>query len=130
MSRLGDERGFIAGSLIRIVLVLAVIGLIAIEGAAVVFARLQAQDLAETSAAQGAAAFRDDRDVEGARSHAETALHDKDPAARIRSFEVDSEGNVTVVVTKRATTLVIQNIGFLEGFTVARGRHTAPPPTL
>ena len=128
MSALADQRGIIGGSLLRTVFIIALIGLAAVETSAVLFARLQAQDLAETSAPTGAARFRDTQDVEVARAAASTAVEDKDPSAELAAFEVFSDGRVRVVITKKANTLLIQNFGFLKGFSVARGRHTAEPP--
>jgi hypothetical protein len=128
MNRLHDERGIIAGSLLRTVLIIALVGLAAVETSAVLFARLQAQDLAETAATTGAATYRDSHDVERARAATLTAIADKDRAAALTAFEVFSDERVRVVVTKRANTLFIQRIGFLKGFSVAIGRHTAEPP--
>ena len=129
MSRIRDDRGIIAASLLRTILVLTLIGLAAIETSAILFARLQAQDVAETAAAVGAGAYRDSKNVETARGTATTAMLDKDRDATMTSFEVFSDGRVRVVVLKEARTLLVQRIGFLKDLHIARGRHTADPPT-
>ncbi|HEX9890841.1 MAG TPA: hypothetical protein VGB28_02105 [Actinomycetota bacterium] len=128
--RLSDERGIIAASLIRTVVVLALIGLAAIETSAILFARLQAQDVAETAAAVGAGTYRDSQNVEAARATANTAMLDKDRDVTMISFEVFSDGRVRVVVVKEANTLLVQRIGFLKDLHIARGRHTADPPAV
>lgn len=128
--RVHDERGIIAASLIRTIIVLTLIGLAAIETSAILFARLQAQDVAETAASVGAGAYRDSKNVETARSTATTAMRDKDKDVTMTAFEVFSDGRVRVVVVKEAKTLLVQRIGFLEDLHIARGRHTADPPAV
>jgi uncharacterized membrane protein len=124
-----DERGIVTGHLLRLVLVLGLLGLVAVEGASVLFARLNAQDAAESAAAVAASRFRDTGSVADARQAAQddTVLVDRN--AELRSFEVRPDGSVRVVVVRRASTIFIQHIGFLRGFTVARGTAVGQPPT-
>ena len=123
-----DERGFILSSLVRLLVVLALLGLAGIETASVVFARVQTQDTAEQAAFEAARDYRDSSDVQSARQAAEFHIADTDPSAELRQFQVRTDGSVRVVVFKRATTLLIHRIGFLKEFTEARGRAVGQPP--
>lgn len=123
MSRLHrDERGIVVSFLIKTLLALALVGLVTVEATAVVFARVQAQDVAQSAANEAARQLQERDSLQGARQAAESLIADRDPRLSLRRFTVQSDGTVTVVVRKRASTVVIQHIGFLEGFAVARGR--------
>jgi len=91
------------------------------------FARLQAQDVAETAAAEAVRANRTGG-IDSARAAAEIAIGDKDPKAELVEIEATADGSVRVVVEKDASTLLIHRIDFLSGFARARGRATADPP--
>lgn len=124
-----DERGLIGSSLFRLAIFLLLIALAGVETAAVVFARVQTQDTAEQAAFEAAGNYRQNRDVESARESAQLRIAERDPGAELRQFEVRTDGSVRVVVFKRAHTLFIHRIGFLEEFTKARGRAVAQSPS-
>lgn len=94
------------------------------------FARLKAQDAAEAGATAAAARYRDTRSLESAREAAGDEVDRRDRDAEVRGFEVHPDGTVRVVVVKRAPTLLIKYIGFLKGFTRARGSAEGRPPEL
>lgn len=127
--RLRDERGFVIGAVTKLVIFLVLLGLVLYEGGAVIWARLSAQDMADTAATTAVTSYRDNRDVRLAETAALAVVEERDPDARMTSFEVHNDGSVTVAVRKRADTLVIEYIGFLEGLTVARGTATIEPPS-
>lgn len=123
-----DERGLIVSSFVKLVIFLLLLAAAGVETAAVVFARVQTQDSAEQAAFEAAAEYRQRSDVGAARQAAEVLIASRDPATRLRQFEVRSDGSVRVVVFKRAKTLFIHRIGFLKEFTEARGRAVSQPP--
>ena len=124
-----DERGIIASYLVKVVLVMALIGGTLIEGVTILFTRLQVQDAAESAATSGAARLGDTGDCAGAGEAATTTAHDKVPEARVTSYECNPEDmSFTVVLRKRASTLVVHRIGFMEGLAVAESKVTARPP--
>lgn len=127
--RLGDERGIIAASLIKIVVALAVVGFLAIEAGNILFTRLTIQDTAERVAAEGANKYDDTQSVELAREATVEALADQDEEAKLKRFVVNPlNGTVRVVIRKRANALVADKIGFLEGLTLAEGNAVGHPP--
>jgi hypothetical protein len=127
--RWGDERGIIATSLIKIVLALAVVGFLAIEAGSILFTRLTIQDTAERVASAGAASFDDTQSVELAREAAVQSLEDHDDEAKLKKFVVNPlNGNVRVVIRKRANTMVADKVGFLKDLTLAGGDAVGHPP--
>jgi hypothetical protein len=127
--RSSDERGIIAASLLKIVLALAVVGFLAIEAGSILFTRLTIQDTAERVASAGAASYDDTQSVEVARNAAVEALVDHDEEAKLKKFVVNPlNGNVRVVIRKRADTLVADKVGFLKDLTLAEGDAVGHPP--
>jgi uncharacterized membrane protein len=130
LGRLHDERGFVTAFIVRMAVVLVLLGLVVVDGGAVIFARLQAQDVAETAAAVAAGAYKDSRDKRIAIRAAETAVADKDADARLirRGVVFRQDGTVEVQVRKRAPTIMVQRFGFLEHLHVATGSAVGEPP--
>jgi Flp pilus assembly protein TadG len=128
-SRLRDERGILIGAAAKLVIFLVLLGLALFEGGSVIWARLSAQDTADSAASRAVTTYRDTRNIRRAHEEALAAVAEKDQTAEMTSFEVHSDGSVTVRVRKVAETVVIQHIGFLEGLTVARGAATIEAPS-
>lgn len=124
-----DERGIVASFLVKAILGLVVAGTLLIEGGSILFTRLRVQDVAESAATAGAAQLAQSPDCRGAGQVASVTAHDKDSRARVRSYQCHQDGRFTVVVTKRADTLYVHLVGFLEDFTLARAQVTSEPPT-
>jgi Flp pilus assembly protein TadG len=124
-----DERGIVVSFLVKAILGLVVVGTLLIEGGSIMFTKLRVQDVAESAATAGAAQLMQSRDCSGAGEVATVTAHDKDSRARVRSYQCHQDGRFTVVLTKRADTLYVHMIGFLEDLTLARTQVTAEPPT-
>jgi hypothetical protein len=127
-----DEDGVILSGMVKLILGLAIAGFILIEAGQIVFARISVQDLADRAAAAAADAYDDTGSIDAARDAAEEVVA-TDESAKIRekkgSFVVNPvDRSVRIVLRKRASTLIVDKIGFLEGFTIAEGRATAHPP--
>jgi hypothetical protein len=128
VARLADERGIIVSFLIKVVIGLAIAGFVLIEGGQIVFARITAEDVADRAASDGARAYQDTGDVRSAHRAAMEVAEEDD--AKLRKFVVNpADGSVRVVVRKRADTLLVDKIGFLEGLTIAEGKAIGRPPT-
>ena len=124
-----DERGIVVSFLVKVILGLVVAGTILIEGGSIMFTKLRVQDVAESAATAGAHQMVRSPDCSLAGEVATIAAHDKDPRARVRSYQCLRDGRFTVVVTKRAETLYVHLLGFMDDLTLARSEATAQPPT-
>ncbi|HEX6208662.1 MAG TPA: hypothetical protein VF058_09950 [Actinomycetota bacterium] len=127
--RLRDERGILIAALVRLVIFFALLGLVLFEAGSVIWSRLSVQDTADAAATTAVTAYRDSKDVRVAEQEALRTVEDKDETAQMTFFQVHADGSVTVRVRKTAQTLVIQHVGFLDGFTKARGSATIEPPS-
>jgi Flp pilus assembly protein TadG len=124
-----DERGIVVSFLIKVILGLVLLGTLLIEGGSILFTRLRVHDVAESAATAGASHLFQTQDCSAAGEVATINAHDRDSRARLRSYQCHQNGRFTVVVTKRAETLYVHLIGFLEDLTMARAEVTADPPT-
>lgn len=124
-----DEQGIVGVYMAKLVIVLALIGIVFVEGGAVVFSKLQAQDLAESAAVAGASSWWHTRNANQARKVALVNLLDKSQRAKMTAFELNpANGNVTVTIKLKANTVLLQHLSFLDPYTVSAATATAQPP--
>lgn len=130
--RVGDERGLLGIPVLKIVVGLLLVLVLGYEAGAVMFARAQAADMAQVAAQAAASAWRDTGSRDETVGAAVATLRERDPNARLarRSLSFSADGEVTLTVVKRARTLIVQHLEFLEGFRTARATATAGPSTL
>jgi hypothetical protein len=108
---LHDERGLIGKILILWLALFVVLAVVAYDGAEIVIARYRAADAAQTASFEAARTLRETRDRRAALEAAQTVAEDKD--VRLVGFTVDAAtGQVTIVMTKKASTLVLGNLLF------------------
>jgi hypothetical protein len=123
-----DEDGqIISGWLVRLVVVVAIVGTILIEGGAVVFNRLQAKDIADQASAEaGISYFAYGQSVDAARTRAREYV-EGEQHARFVDVRVDqASSTIFVTVEKTANTRIVQRIGSLKKYTVAHTTGNAP----
>lgn len=123
-----DQRGIVATYMTKLLLVMALIGIVFVEGGAVIFSKLQAQDVAESAAVAGAGSWWHTRSADSARKQALLQVHDKSPRAKMTAFTLNSDGSVSVTIRLEANTFLLQHFSFLETYTVSRATATAQPP--
>lgn len=124
-----DQRGFITVFMVRMALILGILGITVVEGGAITFARVQAQDIAETAAAVAAGVYRDSRSERTTEEATRIAVQDKDPSASLRSVRINTDdGTVRVRVRKRASTFLVQHLSFLKDLRVATATAIGDPP--
>jgi hypothetical protein len=126
-SNLSDEGGLVVKLLIVWLAAFALIFIALWDGASIGIAYLRNANLAQDAARAGAERFEET----GARRRAaQTAIETVaagDVDARVADLVVSRRGQVTVVVTARAGTLIAGRIGFLDDLTVVTSSATASP---
>jgi uncharacterized membrane protein len=125
-----DERGILASFLIKLIVAFVLVGLVLIDGTAIVLNRLQTDDVAEVAAREAAKSFEGSGNVQLARQAVVQTLEEKNPTAKMKSLVVRTDGSVVVTITRRADTLVTEHIGFMKGLTFARVRAVGRPSLL
>lgn len=114
-----ERGGIVTGWLIKLVVSLAIFGLVAFEAGAVVVAKVTIETVARDAAGEAADVFRREADGDAAREAAR-GVAEKNGAV-LESFEVVENGEALLVtVSKRAKTIFLHRIGFTEDWAVAR----------
>lgn len=101
----------IMGWLLKIVLGVAILGLLAVEGGSPLITRAQLDDVAHDAADNAALDLLDKRDPERARKIAEDIVLDKDAA--LTEFRVEP-GRVYVTVQKQARSWLLRKVDQLK----------------
>jgi hypothetical protein len=133
MKLLREETGLIGKIAIVWLLVLAVLGVGAIDAASIAFTTYKLADVGSSAASEGALTFKRTHDVRDTCDRVQQVVTKEDPAVVLTQAGCSVErptGLVTVQVRKRASTLVAQRIPWTEEFAVVEVSETAGPPSL
>jgi Flp pilus assembly protein TadG len=123
-----DQRGIVASWLIKVVLGIAIVGLVFVEGGSIVFTKLQVQDTAESGANAGVGYLsQNPADCRGAGQIATVAVQDKDPQVQITEISCLQDGRFRMGVRKEASTILVGKISAIEDWAVAQSTATARP---
>ena len=126
--RAREERGLVGKLLAIWLALLALLGLAAFDTAQILLARYRVADAAQEASFQAASALRETGDRQAALEAALAAVVDRDEGARVARFSIDDQtGQVTVTVTKRASTLIARHLSFLKDLTKASATDTSEP---
>lgn len=107
----GRERGdIILGWLTRIVVGIAVVGVLLFDGLSIGVAHVSAADDANTAARSASHAWHDDHNVNAALQAATATAAEHDETIVPASLHVLTDGTVELKVEKSATTLVVRHI--------------------
>ena len=112
--RLQDERGFVVASLLRLVFILILFGLVAVEGGSIIYTRIALDNAVNAAAVAGADQFDTNRNVQIAEEEARRALAERDEEAKLTRFEVLPDGAARVTARKEAPTILVQRLDFLK----------------
>jgi hypothetical protein len=126
--RFEGERGIVLGWILRIVVGVALAGVLLYEAGAVIVAAVNADNAARSAAQEAVSTFARDHDAVAAKADA-----DRQAAAEgavVTAFHVDAAGpggqsRVTLTVRKIAKTLFIQRIPGLKRYVVQSASSTA-----
>lgn len=123
-----SDAGFIVlGWLTKLTLSLALLGLLAFDGLALVTTKFAASDHANAAAYAAAETYADTKDVAKAQAAADVvALKNTET---LDEFVVMENGLVTVELRRAATTLWMHRIGPLKRFTVISASGEGRPAT-
>ena len=125
------ERGSIViGWLTKLVVVLAVVGVILFDVVSVSAARIGAEDDASKAAEAAGFEWRASHDIQTAYQAALNALPSDSESIPAKSFVIDNTGIVRLVVHRETRTMLVRHIGPLKQFTVVTAHGESDPPTL
>ena len=119
----GARGGIVLGWFFKIIVMLAVLAVVSFETGAIIVAKVTADRVAIDAASEAGQVYF----ATGSQAKAEDAAKQvaaKD-GAQVIHFEVIPEGTyVRVTVRKKASTFIVQHIGFLKRFATATSTHS------
>jgi Flp pilus assembly protein TadG len=127
--RLAGEAGLVGKSLIILLVLVLTIGLAAVEGGSILFTQLKLQDAADAAASAASGQYQSTHSLDSARQAALEAIQEQDEGAHLVKIVVDTKGDVTLVLKTKASTLIVQRVGFLKKLAVVKATSTSGPPT-
>jgi uncharacterized membrane protein len=125
---LSGEAGLVGKSIVVLLVVALLLGLAAVEGGSILFTQLKLQDAADAAASAASSAFGSSHEVTAAKQAALEAIQENDDGAHLVKVVIDTNGDVTVVLKKKAATLVVQRVGFLKHLAIVKATSTSGPP--
>jgi uncharacterized membrane protein len=131
---LRDERGLVGKIVIVWLVFLAALVLAAFDAGSIALNRYKVTSAASDAALEAANVFKQTGDRSQAYQAAVDLVNEDAPGARIPAkdgFSIDPQtGKVTIIVVKRASTLIAGRIGFLDSLTRAKATETSGPSTV
>ncbi|MDT7548753.1 MAG: hypothetical protein QOE84_1147 [Actinomycetota bacterium] len=109
----GDRGDVVLGWLSKLVVVLGLLGLVAFDGISLAQARFQAADHATTAASAAADDYKANHNLQKAYNAAFATVSGND-TIETKTFQVATDGTVTLRLHHEATTLVLNHIGPLK----------------
>jgi len=133
-AELKDERGLVGKIAILWLLFLAVFVVAAFDAGSIALTRYKVTEAASDAAREAANVFKQTGDRNQAYQAAADLVNEDAPGARIPAkdgFSIEPQtGRVTIVVVRKASTLIAGRIGFLESLTRAKITDTSGPSTV
>ena len=117
----------IAGWLVKIIVVIALLGFAAVELGSPLWTRAQLDGIAHDSADEAARIFKDTRKAEDARKAAEAKA--TEDGATVTQFDIDTQNRVHVTVFKKAKSYLLHNFGPTKDWYDVSVETTASPAT-
>lgn len=123
-----SEAGLANRSLVILLVVVVVVGLAAVEGGSILFSQLKLQDAADAAASAASSAYGGTHTTEAAKAAALDAIQQNNDGAHLVKLMIDTKGDVTVVLKKKAVTILLYRVGFLEKLAIVKATSTSGPP--
>jgi uncharacterized membrane protein len=131
---LRDERGVMRSIAILWLVILAALAVAGFDAGSIAFTQYKVTSAASDAALEAATAFKQTGDRNQAYKAAVQSVKEDAPDSMIPDkdgFSIDPRtGKATVVVVKRASTLIAGRVGFLDSLVRAKAKETSGPRTV
>jgi hypothetical protein len=124
-----DSGSIVLGWLTKLVVVLALLGVIAFDAISVGVAHLNGSDDANNAATAAATAWQQTHQVQAAYAAALATITNPAETLLERGFVVNQDGSVRLLIRRKASTMVVAHIGPLKKYADAVIEGDAPPYT-
>jgi hypothetical protein len=111
-----DQSGLVGRFIVGWLLIVAILGVGAVDGASIAFTTFRLSDVAVAAASEAASRFRSQQDVPGACQSAVRAVEVQDPEITFVRCRIDRAGVATITVRQEASTLVVGRIDMLKKY--------------
>lgn len=125
-----DRGSIVIGWMTKLIVVLAVVGVILFDVVSVTIARVSAEDDASQAAEVAGFEWRSSHNIQAAYDAAVQSLPSDRERIPARSFVIDSAGTVHLVVKRVTSTMIAQHVGFLNRYDVVTAHGESHQPTL
>ena len=125
-----DRGSIVIGWLTKLIVVLAVLGVILFDVVSVSIARIGAEDDANDAASAAGFEWRATHNIQSAYDAAVHALPSDTESIPPKSFVIDSAGTVHLTVKRVTRTMIAHRIGPLKQFDVVTAQGESQQPTL
>jgi hypothetical protein len=128
-----DESGMVGKIIVIWLLLVALLGVVAIDTASIVFTKFRLSDTAQSAATAAAVSYQNSHDVQAACAAAAQSVTTTDEHLRFPAgaCKIDpSTGTVTVVLRKDARTIIAGRLSFTKDLTKVVQKETAGPSSL
>jgi uncharacterized membrane protein len=129
-----DERGVMRSIAILWLVILAALAVAGFDAGSIAFTQYKVTSAASDAALEAATAFKQTGDRNEAYKAAVQSVKEDAPDSMIPDkdgFSIDPRtGKATVVVVKRASTLIAGRVGFLDSLVRAKAKETSGPRTV
>jgi hypothetical protein len=124
-----DNGSIVIGWLTKLAVAIAIVGLTLFDTLSIGAARLGGKDDANTAAEAAAQDYRSSHNVDQAYQAALETLPSDTESIPAKTFVIQSDGTVTLILDRKVNTLVARHIGFLKKYTLAVEHGESTPPT-
>ena len=126
---MGNDRGdIVLGWLTKLVVTLAVLGVIGFDLVSLGAARLAAEDHAQDAARVASATYRDSRNLQAAYDAAAAEALTHGDTVDAPTFTISPDGRITLTLRRTAPTLLVEKIGPLRSWADVSSTVTARRP--
>jgi len=123
-----DERGLLAGAVVRLVVAFTLLGLTANEVGQMILTKIRVENAASAAAQAGANVWKGTSNATETRQAAQEAAANVDPGAIITHIQIAPQGSVVVVDAKEtANTLLLRRVSFLQHYGVQTAEQQQTP---
>jgi hypothetical protein len=125
-----DHGSIVLGWLTKLAVVIAIVGVALFDSISIGAARLGAKDDANNAADAASQDFRSSHNVDSAYQAALESLPSDSETIPAKTFLVQPDGTVSLVLRRTVSTLVAHDIGPLKKYALVVEHGEATPPTL
>lgn len=126
----GDSGSIVIGWLTRLIVVVAIVGVVLFDVVSITAAHIGAEDDASQAATAASADYRANHNVQSAYNAAVESLPSSSETVLTRGFVIDPDGTVHLRLRRTVKTVVCSHIGPLKHFDTVTVSGEAAPPSL